>query len=198
MQCSDEEEEQQRAGCLLLPLFGAPCLTRSIAHLGCIVSCGCWMVLQRMIESLAAEQNVRDASRSETARSKLTQQWGHSSLSFCSRDERAAIFSPLSASVLFCVCFCCCCSALQGYLLMLLEKEQSNESERVRLLASVEDVGDQRRLEKIFAIERAKAAKVIRAVTTDHERTLALKMQQLGLISDDEDDEYMQHTRATK
>ena len=78
---------------------------------------------------------------------------------------------------------------------MLLEKEQANESERVRLLASIDVVGDQRRLEKIFAIERAKAAAVIKAVTRDHERTLATKMEQLGLIDDDEDDEHFHETQ---
>ena len=80
----------------------------------------------------------------------------------------------------------------QGYLLMLLEKEQANESERVRLLGAIDNVGDQRRLEKIFAIERAKAAAVIKAVTREHERALALKMEELGLIEDDEDDEHFQ------
>ncbi len=78
-----------------------------------------------------------------------------------------------------------------GYLLMLLEKEQANESERVRLLASIDNTGDARRLEKIFAVERAKAAAVLKAVTREHERALALKMQQLGVIDDDDDDEYM-------
>lgn len=82
-------------------------------------------------------------------------------------------------------------SEQNGYLLMLLEKEQSNESERVRLLASVDDSGDARRLEKIFAIERAKASAVIKAVTKEHERALAIKMHELGVISDEEDDEYM-------
>lgn len=72
---------------------------------------------------------------------------------------------------------------------MLLEKEQSNESERGRILASIDDVGDQRRLEKIFAIERAKASSVIKEVTKRHERELALKLHQLGMISDDEDDD---------
>lgn len=75
---------------------------------------------------------------------------------------------------------------------MLLEKEQANESERVRLLGAIDNVGDQRRLEKIFAIERAKAAAVIKAVTREHERALALKMEELGLIEDDEDDEHFQ------
>ena len=72
---------------------------------------------------------------------------------------------------------------------MLLEKEQSNESERVRILAAIDDLGDQRRLEKIFAIERAKASSVIRNVTKQHERQLALKLHELGMISDDEEDE---------
>ena len=79
---------------------------------------------------------------------------------------------------------------------MLLEKEQSNESERGRILSALDDVGDQRRLEKIFAIERAKASAVIKQVTKQHERQLALKLQELGIISDDEDDqEFINTTR---
>lgn len=79
---------------------------------------------------------------------------------------------------------------VQGYLLLLLEKEQANETERARLLAAVDDVGDQRRLEKIFALERAKASEAIKQLTRQHERTLALKMHELGMISDDDDDEH--------
>jgi hypothetical protein len=79
-----------------------------------------------------------------------------------------------------------------GYLLLLLEKEQANEVERGRLLASVDDPGDARRLEKIFAVERAKAAAALKAVTRAHEQALARKMQQLGVIEDEEDDPFMQ------
>jgi FtsZ-interacting cell division protein ZipA len=75
-----------------------------------------------------------------------------------------------------------------GYLLMLLEKEQGNEVERGRILSSIDDLGDQRRLEKIFAIERAKASAVIKNVTKEHERELALKLHEMGMISEDEDD----------
>lgn len=76
-----------------------------------------------------------------------------------------------------------------GYLLMLLEKEQANEVERGRILAAIDDLGDQRRLEKIFAIERAKASAVIKNVTKQHERELALQLHQMGMISDDEEEE---------
>jgi hypothetical protein len=81
---------------------------------------------------------------------------------------------------------------------MLLEKEQSNESERARILAAVDEVGDQRRLEKIFAIERAKASAVIKQVTKEHERALAIKMHELGMISDDEEDDDMITPRRTQ
>lgn len=111
----------------------------------------------------------------------------------CSRCLSACLPVPaLRVSVTAVSLSSAACVVVQGYLLMLLEKEQSNESERVRLLAAIDNVGDQRRLEKIFAIERAKAAAVIKAVTREHERALALKMEQLGLIEDDDDDEHFQ------
>jgi len=93
------------------------------------------------------------------------------------KEEKEAIVEALAAEQ-------------NGYLLMLLEKEQANEAERSRILAAVDDVGDQRRLEKIFAIERAKASATLKNVTRQHERELALKLHELGLISDEEDDEH--------
>ncbi len=65
---------------------------------------------------------------------------------------------------------------------MLLEKEQANENERQRIYASVSDEAERQRLDKIFGIERAKASEIIRAITKEHEATLALKMEQLGLL----------------
>jgi hypothetical protein len=76
-----------------------------------------------------------------------------------------------------------------GYLLMLLEKEQTNERQRARLLASVSDVGDQRRLEKIFGVERAKSAATLRRVTRAHEHELVRKMVEMGVMSEDDADD---------
>lgn len=42
----------------------------------------------------------------------------------------------------------------------------------------------------LLQIERAKASTVIKNLTKDHERALAMKLHELGLISDEEEDEH--------
>ncbi len=76
-------------------------------------------------------------------------------------------------------------------MLLLLEKEQRNEEERQKILLTLKDERETRRLEKLFALERAKAAETIKKVTREHEVALALKLKELKML-DEEDDELEQ------
>lgn len=67
-----------------------------------------------------------------------------------------------------------------GYLLMLLERERANEAERERIYeAATED--KRKTLDHIFGLERAKASQIIKQISREHEESLAIKMQELGL-----------------
>jgi hypothetical protein len=61
-------------------------------------------------------------------------------------------------------------SAQNAYLLQVLEREQAAETERGRVLDSVTDDTERRRLNKIFEVERARAAEGIRSITIRHEQ----------------------------
>ena len=67
-------------------------------------------------------------------------------------------------------------------LLKVLEEEQQSEDKREKTLRSVKDPVERRRLDKVFAVERAKASERIVRITEDNELVLADKMAQLGLI----------------
>jgi len=67
------------------------------------------------------------------------------------------------------------------HLLGILEEEQANEAEREIILRDVQDSNDRERLERQFAIERAKASERIMRVTAEHEMVLASRISQLGL-----------------
>ena len=68
------------------------------------------------------------------------------------------------------------------HLLQVLEEEQQSEDKREKTLRSVKDPVERRRLDKVFAVERAKASERIVLITEDNELVLADKMAQLGLI----------------
>lgn len=68
------------------------------------------------------------------------------------------------------------------HLLQVLEEEQQSEDKREKTLRSVKDPVERRRLDKVFAVERAKASERIVRITEDNELVLADKMAQLGLI----------------
>ena len=68
------------------------------------------------------------------------------------------------------------------HLLKVLEEEQQSEDKREKTLRAVKDPVERRRLDKIFAVERAKASERIVRITEDNELVLADKMAQLGLI----------------
>ena len=68
------------------------------------------------------------------------------------------------------------------HLLKVLEEEQQSEDKREKTLRSVKDPVERRRLDKVFAVERAKASERIVRITEDNELVLADKMAQLGLI----------------
>jgi hypothetical protein len=68
-----------------------------------------------------------------------------------------------------------------GYLLMLLEKERSNEEERERIYHAVKDPAERKRLDRIFSIERSNASDIINAITNEHETVLSIKMDEMGL-----------------
>ena len=76
---------------------------------------------------------------------------------------------------------------LNGLLLQSVEKEEVAEDARDELLAAVRDEGEQRRLERIFGVERGKAWQRLQAMKREHQLEVARKMQQLGIIEDDDD-----------
>jgi hypothetical protein len=69
-----------------------------------------------------------------------------------------------------------------GYLLMLLEKERSNEEERERIFHAVKSSSERKRLDRIFSIERSNASDIINAITQEHETVLSSRMEELGLL----------------
>jgi hypothetical protein len=69
-----------------------------------------------------------------------------------------------------------------GYLLMLLEKERSNEEERERIFHAVKSPAERKRLDRIFSIERSNASDIINAITQEHESVLSSRMEELGLL----------------
>lgn len=71
------------------------------------------------------------------------------------------------------------------FLLRLLEKEQTKEAEREQIYSMVQDEAERKRLDKIFGVERAKASELIKAITKEHERVLAQRMVEYGLVSHD-------------
>merc|ERR1712146_570367 len=58
-------------------------------------------------------------------------------------------------------------------LLLVLEQEQRNETDREIELAKVTDPAEQRRLENLFGVERARASERIMQMTAEHEAVLA-------------------------
>ena len=60
------------------------------------------------------------------------------------------------------------------HLLQVLEEEQQSEDKREKTLRSVKSV-ERRRLDKVFAVERAKASERIVRITEDNELVLADK-----------------------
>jgi len=67
-------------------------------------------------------------------------------------------------------------------LLLVLEQEQRNETEREMTLANMNDPAQRRETEHLFGIERAKASERIMQITAEHEAILANHMQELGLL----------------
>jgi len=55
-------------------------------------------------------------------------------------------------------------------MLDLLDKEQSNEFERDKLLDECQDSVERKRLEKIFGVERAKVQQSIVDLSSNHEK----------------------------
>ncbi len=71
-----------------------------------------------------------------------------------------------------------------AHLLSVLEKEQEKESEREQLYSSVSEPVEKKRLEKIFGLERARAAEAIKQLTRQHEMQLHERMTEYGLMDD--------------
>ena len=67
-------------------------------------------------------------------------------------------------------------------LLLVLEQEQRNETEREMTLANMNDAEERRKTEHLFGIERARASERIMQITAEHEAVLANHMQELGLL----------------
>ena len=86
------------------------------------------------------------------------------------------------------------------YLLTMLKKEQELERKRGQILRKINDPTEHRKLNRIFTLERQKAAEILQAIMREHETTLALKMEEFGLLdSDDEEGEDVkEHSRTSK
>ena len=67
-------------------------------------------------------------------------------------------------------------------LLLVLEQEQRNETDREIELAKVTDPTERRRLEQLFGVERARASERIMQITAEHEAVLASHMKELKLF----------------
>ena len=67
-------------------------------------------------------------------------------------------------------------------LLLVLEQEQRNETDREIELAKVTDPSERRRLEQLFGVERARASERIMQITAEHEAVLASHMKELNLF----------------
>ena len=67
-------------------------------------------------------------------------------------------------------------------LLLVLEQEQRNETDREIELAKVTDPNERRRLEQLFGVERARASERIMQITAEHEAVLASHMKELKLL----------------
>lgn len=67
-------------------------------------------------------------------------------------------------------------------LLLVLEREQSNETEREIELTKVTDPAERRKLEQLFGVERARASERIMQITAEHEAVLASHMKELKLL----------------
>jgi len=67
-------------------------------------------------------------------------------------------------------------------LLLVLEQEQRNETDREIELAKVTDPAERRRLEHLFGTERARASERIMQITAEHEAVLAAHMKELDLL----------------
>lgn len=67
-------------------------------------------------------------------------------------------------------------------LLLVLEQEQRNETDREIELAKVTDPSERRKLEQIFGVERARASERIMQITAEHEAVLASHMKELNLL----------------
>ena len=67
-------------------------------------------------------------------------------------------------------------------LLLVLEQEQRNETDREIELAKVTDPSERRRLEQLFGVERARASERIMQITAEHEAVLASHMRELRLL----------------
>lgn len=65
---------------------------------------------------------------------------------------------------------------------MLLTKEEHNERERRAIYAAVKDEQERERLDNVFGMERINAIEVIRSVSLNQEKKLAMKMKELSLL----------------
>ena len=66
--------------------------------------------------------------------------------------------------------------------MMEVEKEEQREGRREALLAATHDAGERWRLEGSFGVERGEAMERLTALSSEYEREMALKMQELGMI----------------
>jgi len=67
-------------------------------------------------------------------------------------------------------------------LLLVLEQEQRNETDREIELTKVTDPNERRRLEQLFGVERARASERIMQHTAEHEAVLSAQMKELNLL----------------
>ena len=95
-------------------------------------------------------------------------------------DASMRSYKHLSAQL--CVAEAVCCRRQNEDLLLILEQEQRNETEREMRLAQIRTADERQKMDHMFGIERARASERIMNITAEHEAVLANHMSELGLL----------------